>query len=174
MVKTPRSYHPLCLDPPLKEIPEGDWFCPNCNKIEHIVVAKVRGYPLWPARIEGRLENRKLQLYFFGTHDRQSLHGSSCFPYIDKQSEMDKMHAKKGNEKKKDKEWQTAYAECQKYISNIQAIAQKQGIPIRTQPDAPVVIDCLFSFHIDTKVHLFFIHAHTLRDVLTKTTYTHI
>jgi len=125
----PNSYHPLCLDPPLKEIPEGDWFCPNCNKIEHIVVAKVRGYPLWPARIEGRLENRKLQLYFFGTHDRQSLHGSSCFPYIDKQSEMDKMHAKKGNEKKKDKEWQTAYAECQKYISNIQAIAQKQGIP---------------------------------------------
>ena len=124
----PNSYHPLCLDPPLKDIPEGDWFCPNCNKIEHIVVAKVRGYPLWPARIEGRLDNRKLKLYFFGTHDRQNLHGSSCYPYIDKQSEMDKMHEKKGNEKKKDKEWQTAYAECQKYISNIRAIADREGI----------------------------------------------
>ena len=25
-------YHPGCLTPPLSEIPEGEWFCPKCEK----------------------------------------------------------------------------------------------------------------------------------------------
>ena len=27
----PSSYHPYCLDPPLEEIPEGEWLCPRCT-----------------------------------------------------------------------------------------------------------------------------------------------
>ena len=25
------AYHLRCLDPPLDDVPEGDWFCPNCE-----------------------------------------------------------------------------------------------------------------------------------------------
>ncbi|OEU08458.1 hypothetical protein FRACYDRAFT_165548, partial [Fragilariopsis cylindrus CCMP1102] len=27
-----KSYHNHCLDPPLDEVPQGDWFCPKCCK----------------------------------------------------------------------------------------------------------------------------------------------
>ena len=27
-----RAYHPGCLNPPLKRIPEGEWFCPRCKQ----------------------------------------------------------------------------------------------------------------------------------------------
>lgn len=27
-----KGYHIYCLDPPLKSIPSGDWFCPSCLK----------------------------------------------------------------------------------------------------------------------------------------------
>ena len=33
--KCPRVYHLFCLDPPLKQVPDGEWFCSKC---------KVRGY----------------------------------------------------------------------------------------------------------------------------------
>jgi len=26
------SFHKECLDPPLKEVPDGDWFCPECSE----------------------------------------------------------------------------------------------------------------------------------------------
>ena len=26
------AYHMKCLNPPLEEVPEGDWFCPKCIK----------------------------------------------------------------------------------------------------------------------------------------------
>lgn len=26
----PNSYHPYCLNPPLTEIPDGEWHCPRC------------------------------------------------------------------------------------------------------------------------------------------------
>ena len=25
------AYHTYCLDPPVESVPEGDWFCPNCE-----------------------------------------------------------------------------------------------------------------------------------------------
>lgn len=28
-----KGYHTYCLNPPIEEIPEGDWFCPEC--VEH-------------------------------------------------------------------------------------------------------------------------------------------
>ena len=27
-----QGYHMSCLQPPLKEVPEGDWYCPNCSR----------------------------------------------------------------------------------------------------------------------------------------------
>ena len=30
----PKSFHLKCLDPPLKEVPEGAWFCPTCRATE--------------------------------------------------------------------------------------------------------------------------------------------
>ena len=27
-----RAYHTYCLQPPLYEVPEGDWFCPTCSR----------------------------------------------------------------------------------------------------------------------------------------------
>lgn len=27
----PSAYHPHCLNPPLKTIPDGDWQCPRCS-----------------------------------------------------------------------------------------------------------------------------------------------
>jgi hypothetical protein len=42
-----KSYHNHCLDPPLDEVPEGDWFCPKCCKSDnqvhqvHVQVEKV-------------------------------------------------------------------------------------------------------------------------------------
>ena len=27
-----KGYHTYCMDPPIEEIPEGDWFCPECVK----------------------------------------------------------------------------------------------------------------------------------------------
>ncbi|MGK3739384.1 MAG: hypothetical protein ACI90V_006231, partial [Bacillariaceae sp.] len=30
-----KSYHNHCLEPPLDEVPEGDWFCPNCCKSDN-------------------------------------------------------------------------------------------------------------------------------------------
>jgi hypothetical protein len=30
--KCDRCFHTYCLDPPLSEIPEGDWFCSECLK----------------------------------------------------------------------------------------------------------------------------------------------
>ena len=26
------AWHTFCLDPPLPQVPEGDWYCPTCNK----------------------------------------------------------------------------------------------------------------------------------------------
>ena len=26
------AWHLFCLDPPLSEVPEGDWYCPKCDK----------------------------------------------------------------------------------------------------------------------------------------------
>ncbi|KAF9256810.1 RCC1/BLIP-II [Marasmius fiardii PR-910] len=39
--KCDNPYHLSCLSPPLKEIPEGQWFCPQCMKDPE---APVRGY----------------------------------------------------------------------------------------------------------------------------------
>ena len=30
--KCDQPYHPLCLNPPLTVVPEGEWFCPECKK----------------------------------------------------------------------------------------------------------------------------------------------
>lgn len=27
-----KGYHTYCVDPPIEEVPEGDWFCPECVK----------------------------------------------------------------------------------------------------------------------------------------------
>ena len=27
-----RAYHLECVDPPLEEVPEGEWFCPKCQE----------------------------------------------------------------------------------------------------------------------------------------------
>jgi uncharacterized Zn finger protein (UPF0148 family) len=29
-------FHPLCLSPPLLEVPEGDWFCPDCDRPKNL------------------------------------------------------------------------------------------------------------------------------------------
>ncbi|CAG9462529.1 unnamed protein product [Pedinophyceae sp. YPF-701] len=36
----PRYYHTYCLDPPLKGIPEGNWYCPQCYKDGTVVAAR--------------------------------------------------------------------------------------------------------------------------------------
>lgn len=95
----PNVFHLGCLDPPLLEVPEGDWFCDDCNIVRPLVYGKVvcaaralygrlsrayvtslvqvRGHPLWPARMmvsrgdKAKGQYNKSQLFFFGTHDVQ-------------------------------------------------------------------------------------------------------
>lgn len=33
-----RDFHPTCLSPPLIEVPEGDWFCPDCSFVNGSVL----------------------------------------------------------------------------------------------------------------------------------------
>ncbi|XP_021188039.3 E3 ubiquitin-protein ligase UHRF1 [Helicoverpa armigera] len=33
------GYHMICLDPPLTELPEGDWYCPSCKRDPNDVIA---------------------------------------------------------------------------------------------------------------------------------------
>lgn len=33
------GYHMMCLDPPLSELPEEDWYCPSCKRDTNNVVA---------------------------------------------------------------------------------------------------------------------------------------
>ncbi len=48
----PWAYHPLCLNPPLKEIPDGDWRCPRCSVISNYIkltleIASISGTIDW-------------------------------------------------------------------------------------------------------------------------------
>ena len=27
-----KGYHTYCIEPPIEEVPEGDWFCPKCQE----------------------------------------------------------------------------------------------------------------------------------------------
>ena len=44
----PRVYHLYCLKPPLKKVPDGDWYCSHCQKslsldnIEKFLAARTR------------------------------------------------------------------------------------------------------------------------------------
>ncbi|KAK2159555.1 hypothetical protein LSH36_151g07062 [Paralvinella palmiformis] len=43
----PCVYHLSCLNPPLKEAPDGDWKCPRCVMAEHPLKAKVKSILTW-------------------------------------------------------------------------------------------------------------------------------
>ena len=32
----PRAFHLVCLEPELAEAPEGDWYCPRCEKVSSV------------------------------------------------------------------------------------------------------------------------------------------
>ena len=36
-----KEYHTYCVSPPLKQIPEGKWFCPHCSEKQHRSSSKV-------------------------------------------------------------------------------------------------------------------------------------
>ena len=53
-----KEYHMECLTPPLTAIPEGDWYCPRCERIKEEIVVE-RAMKLWV-----RASRKKLKLAF--------------------------------------------------------------------------------------------------------------
>lgn len=41
----PSSYHIHCLNPPLPEIPNGEWLCPRCMVSSHAAAGRLRLFP---------------------------------------------------------------------------------------------------------------------------------
>lgn len=75
------GYHLRCLDPPLEEVPEGDWMCPVCSavargdNVERSTHAKRRrrttrerfiAQDIWASRIEKIWRDKEGTLYFQG------------------------------------------------------------------------------------------------------------
>jgi len=46
-----------------------------------LVFAKVKGFPAWPARVQGRQPNGKFAIFFYGTFETASLKNSEIWPY---------------------------------------------------------------------------------------------
>jgi hypothetical protein len=61
-----RAYHPGCLEPPLKKIPEGDWFCPRCEDMKSDHNNITRSQPFSPLSPSLTTNNR------MGTYDEES------------------------------------------------------------------------------------------------------
>mmetsp|Transcript_8549 Transcript_8549/g.25542 ORF Transcript_8549/g.25542 Transcript_8549/m.25542 type:complete len:656 (+) Transcript_8549:191-2158(+) len=126
----PNVFHLGCLDPPLLEVPDGDWFCSDCNVVRPLVFGKVRGHPLWPARIMvGRGEKakgqfNKAQLYFFGSHDLQWVGHKNIQSFLSIKS----LDSVKCADAKKAKLTE-AFEEATKYGENIRRVCKEEGKP---------------------------------------------
>lgn len=113
----PNCYHLQCLDPPLKAAPTGDWFCSACCVSRPVVWAKVRGYPMWPAKVLSENKKRGLELCFFGTHDVTFVPPSRTFAFEEKEGTIPELVQTTKFEKLK-----TALEEVQKYVQNIRSL----------------------------------------------------
>eukprot|EP00037_Helgoeca_nana_P019925 m.196263 g.196263 ORF g.196263 m.196263 type:complete len:1521 (+) comp25055_c0_seq1:193-4755(+) len=126
----PNVFHLGCLDPPLVKVPEGDWFCADCNVVRPLVYGKVRGHPLWPARMmvprgdKAKGQFNKAQLFFFGTHDLQWVGYKNVQSFV---SVTDLSTIKCADAKRV--KLQEAFDEASKYAENIQRICKEQGLP---------------------------------------------
>jgi len=57
-------------------MPKGDKFSPG-----DLVFAKVKGYPPWPARVQGFSSKDRYKIYFYGTHETASLKNEDVWLY---------------------------------------------------------------------------------------------
>lgn len=51
----PSSYHIHCLNPPLPEIPNGEWLCPRCMVSSTVLLSAHRSYSTVPNTVHGTL-----------------------------------------------------------------------------------------------------------------------
>eukprot|EP00050_Salpingoeca_kvevrii_P002123 m.187271 g.187271 ORF g.187271 m.187271 type:complete len:1462 (+) comp10543_c0_seq9:128-4513(+) len=114
----PKCFHLGCLVPPLAETPQGDWFCDACNVARPVVWAKVRGYPLWPAKVI-KTGHGKAYLLFFGTHEH------AWVPF--------KLTSRFGDRtvvpKAENSLLATAIGEANKYTAHIRDVTTRNGEP---------------------------------------------
>ena len=93
-----------------------DWFAMPCYPPHRVVLAKVRGYPLWPAKLISETSD-KCDVRFFGQHDR-SLVPKSC---------IQPLSGPPPTPTTKTQHWQVAMYELQKYRQNINAMLEQMG-----------------------------------------------
>jgi hypothetical protein len=85
-----------------------DWFCIPCNPPHKVVLAKVRGYPLWPAKLISETSD-KCDVRFFGQHDRSLVQRSS----------ISALNGPPPAPATKSTHWSLAMSELTKYRQNI-------------------------------------------------------
>jgi hypothetical protein len=64
--KCNKGFHLECLNPPLKQVPAGDWFCPDCVNQGFTVIPKKMGEEAWfepRMRAHKRLDSRQRELH---------------------------------------------------------------------------------------------------------------
>lgn len=59
------AYHTYCLDPPLRSVPEGAWYCPRCVEVRLGVLGCVQMHA--PLPLKPRI---LISLTLLRTHDR--------------------------------------------------------------------------------------------------------
>ncbi|XP_019851063.1 PREDICTED: protein kinase C-binding protein 1-like isoform X2 [Amphimedon queenslandica] len=129
---------PSCYGLTVKQ--PNDWFCIPCNPPHKVVLAKVRGYPLWPAKLISETSD-KCDVRFFGQHDR-SLVPRNC---------IQALNGPPPTPTTKTAHWTIAMDELSKYRNNInlmlkyidtgktpdEFIAEKMAEPSKPAPPAP-------------------------------------
>ncbi len=82
-----------------------------------LVWAKVRGYPLWPAKVWNEDKKKGLMLSFFGTHDLTWVPPLRTRPYEDNEAGIPDLLRTSKHDK-----FKTALEEVQKYAQNIRSL----------------------------------------------------
>ncbi|CAI8032310.1 Protein kinase C-binding protein 1 [Geodia barretti] len=104
-----------------------EWFCIPCSTPHRVVLAKVRGYPLWPAKLISETTD-KCDVRFFGQHD--SCHCRSLVP----KSCIQELTGPPPTPSSKTQYWNIAMYELRKYRENIDAMYREMG---GTKPATP-------------------------------------